>query len=80
MKPWILVIIVAWLLSVTIQAQTELSVSAAASLKNAFTDIVAGFEKDHPGVKVLLNFAGSGQLQAQIEAGAPVDVFASAST
>jgi len=63
-----------------IQAETELMVSAAASLKNVFTEISTNFEKIHPGTKVILNFAASGQLQAQIESGAPVDVFASAST
>jgi molybdate transport system substrate-binding protein len=67
------------LMTTTVRAETELSISAAASLKDAFTEIKEGFEKENPGVKVLLNFAGSGQLQAQIEMGAPVDVFASAS-
>lgn len=55
-----------------------LTVSAAISLKNAFEDISKQFEKSHPGVKVLLNFGASGDLARQIEAGAPVDVFASA--
>lgn len=80
MKYPTMVIAVALLMAAALRAQTELSVSAAASLKNAFTDIAAGFEQDNPGVRVLLNFAGSGQLQAQIEAGAPADVFAPAST
>lgn len=62
-----------------VQAETELMVSAAASLKNVFTEIGVNFEKEHPGTKVLFNFASSGQLQAQIETGAPVDIFASAS-
>ena len=30
----------------------ELTVSAAASLKDAFTDIKGAFEAQHPGVKV----------------------------
>jgi len=62
-----------------VQAKTELMVSAAASLKNAFTEIAANFEKEHPDLKISLNFAASGQLQSQIEMGAPVDIFASAS-
>lgn len=37
------------------------------------------FEQKNPGVKVTLNFAGSQILRTQIEQGAPVDVFASAS-
>lgn len=59
------------------QAQT-VTVSGAASLTAAFTDIKQAFEKANPGMKVDTNFAASGQLLAQIEAGAPVDVFASA--
>lgn len=56
----------------------ELTVSAAASLKDVITASTRAYQKMHPGVKVRLNFASSGTLQRQIEAGAPVDVFASA--
>lgn len=67
------------LTALCLKAETELIVSAAASLKNAFTEIKDNYEKEHPDVKVLINFAASGQLQAQIEMGAPVDIFAAAS-
>ena len=56
----------------------ELTVSAAASLKNAFDEIASLFEKDNPGTKVNLNYAASNPLLRQIIEGAPVDVFASA--
>jgi len=56
----------------------ELIVSAAASLTDAFSDIEPAFEKLHPGVDVVFNFASSGALYRQLEQGAPVDVFASA--
>ena len=56
----------------------EITVSAAASLTQAFREVAAGFEASHPGDKVLLNFAASDALLAQIAKGAPVDVFASA--
>lgn len=56
----------------------RLTVSAAASLTDAFTDIEPAFETAHPGVDVVMNFASSGALYRQIEQGAPVDVFASA--
>lgn len=56
----------------------ELTVSAAASLSNAFKDLAPGFEARHPGTKLLFNFAASDALLAQIAKGAPVDVFASA--
>jgi molybdate transport system substrate-binding protein len=56
----------------------EITVSAAASLTNAFKEIGAAFEKEHAGDKVLFNFAASDPLAQQIAKGAPVDVFASA--
>ncbi|MDB5878560.1 MAG: Molybdate transport system substrate-binding protein [Variovorax sp.] len=59
------------------QAQ-DIVVSAAASLTNAFQAVGTAFEKAHPGAKVVFNFAASGPLLAQIQQGAPVDVFASA--
>lgn len=56
----------------------ELTVSAAASLSNAFKELAPGFEAQHPGTRVRLNFGASDALLAQISKGAPVDVFASA--
>ena len=61
------------------QEATTLTVSAASSLTEAFTVLAAEFEDDHPGVDVALNFAGSGALAEQVNAGAPVDVLATAS-
>jgi molybdate transport system substrate-binding protein len=57
---------------------TDLTVFEAASLKEAFATLAARFEKDHPGVHVVTNAAGSQELRSQIEHGAPADVFASA--
>ena len=56
----------------------DVTVSAAASLTNAFRDLAPIFEKANPGTKLQFNFAASGALLAQIAKGAPVDVFASA--
>jgi len=60
--------------------ETELLVSAAASLTNAFAEIEAAFEEANPEVDVILNLGGSSSLREQILEGAPVDVFASANT
>ena len=60
------------------RAETELLVSAAASLTEAFKEIGKSFTAKNPGVKVRCNFAGSGALLQQIAQGAPVDLFASA--
>jgi molybdate transport system substrate-binding protein len=56
-----------------------LNVFAAASLVNAFGKLRTIFQSAHPGWTVNLNLAGSDQLAAQIEQGAPCDVFAAAS-
>ncbi len=57
---------------------SEVRVSAAASLTDAFAEIETAFEATHPGIDVVLNFGGSSALREQIIEGAPVDVFASA--
>lgn len=57
-----------------------LTVYAASSLTDAFTEIGKAFEMSHSGVTVALNFGGSQNLRTQIEQGAPADVFASANT
>lgn len=62
----------------TAASRTTLTVFAAASLKDAFTEIGKNFEATHDGVKVAFNFAGSQQLAQQLSQGAPADVFASA--
>ena len=58
----------------------DLTVSAAASLTQAFQEIGPQFEIQHPETKVKFNFGASGALMQQIANGAPVDVFASADT
>ena len=55
-----------------------LTVYAAASLTEAFTEIGKAFEAAQPDVRVAFNFGGSQNLRTQIEQGAPADVFASA--
>ncbi len=57
----------------------DLLVSSAISLKEALLDVSAQFEKAHPGCHVVLNGAASGELARQIQKGAPVDIFVSAS-
>jgi molybdate transport system substrate-binding protein len=62
------------------QTRKTLTVFAAASLTESFTEIGRQFEAENPGVKVMFNFAASPQLRAQLEQGAKADVFASANT
>jgi molybdate transport system substrate-binding protein len=56
----------------------ELVVFEAASLKDAMAVVSARFQAAHPGTKIVANAAGSQELRAQIEHGAPADLFASA--
>ena len=56
----------------------QLTVSAAASLTDAFKELGPKFEASQPGSTLRFNFAASGALLQQIQQGAPVDVFASA--
>lgn len=58
--------------------KTTLTVYAASSLTKAFEELGKDFESSHDGVDVQFNFAGSSDLVAQIQEGAPADVFASA--
>jgi molybdate transport system substrate-binding protein len=60
------------------ESDGDLTVFAAASLTDAFTDIGEAFVATNPGVDVRFNIAGSSDLVAQIAEGAPADVFASA--
>ena len=55
-----------------------LTVLAASSLTNAFGELETMFEEQNPGVDVSVSFASSSDLLAQIQQGAPADVFASA--
>ena len=53
---------------------------AAASLTDSFKEVGTAFEKANPGTSVAFNFGASSTLVAQIDQGAPADVFASADT
>jgi molybdate transport system substrate-binding protein len=65
--------------STSTEVSGQVTVFAAASLKESFTTLGETFEEQHPGTGVTFNFAGSDTLAASITSGAPADVFASAS-
>ena len=56
----------------------EITVSAAASLKDALNDIIKVFNASQPQVKINTNYGASGALAKQIVQGAPADIFISA--
>ncbi len=57
----------------------NITVFAAASLTESFTELGKQFESANPGTKVTFSFGASSALAQQINSGAPADVFASAS-
>jgi molybdate transport system substrate-binding protein len=73
---------VALLLVLLAQASTalaqEVTLSVAISMKDAVEQLGRGFMASRPGVTLRYSFGSSGELQKQIEAGAPVDLFVSA--
>jgi len=56
----------------------DVTISAASSLTEAFTEMTQQFRKVNKGVKVHLNFGSSTSLVAQIQSGAPSDILAAA--
>lgn len=57
----------------------SITVLAAASLQETFTEIAEAFEAANPGTDVRLSFGPSSGLATQVVEGAPVDVLATAS-
>lgn len=64
------------LLVCTAPRAAELTVSAAASLSEAFGAIASGYQHAYPQTRVMLNVGASGLLLQQVARGAPVDVLA----
>lgn len=58
----------------------SLTVFAAASLTESFTDAQATLRSSDPGLSITFSFAGSGALVTQVQQGAPADVVATADT
>ncbi len=58
---------------------TDVTVFAAASLRDAVTELKRAFERGHAGSSVALNFAGSNALARQLIAAPKADLFLSAS-
>lgn len=61
-----------------IKDSTNITISAAASLKEVMTELEPIFTEKYPNISLTFNFGGSGSLQQQIEQGAPCDLFISA--
>jgi molybdate transport system substrate-binding protein len=66
------------LLAPTSAHAQEVTLSVAISMKDAVEELGRNFMAGRPGVTLRYNFGSSGELQKQIEAGAPIDLFISA--
>ena len=65
----------------TLRSQSAgLTISVAASLTDAMEEVKLLWQQEEPAVALTFNFSSSGSLQAQIEQGAPVDIFVSAAS
>ena len=64
----------------TSEAKTTLTIMAAASLTEMFTEVESFYESKHSNVDLVFSFAGSQSLATQISEGIAADVFASANT
>ena len=83
MRRAIALAVVATVLLVATAARAEaprhtLAVAAAANLKTAAVELKKGFEAEHPDTEVTLTLGASGTFFAQLQNGAPFDLFLSA--
>ncbi|WP_231514973.1 molybdate ABC transporter substrate-binding protein [Oceanobacillus salinisoli] len=59
--------------------QIKLTISAASSMTESLIKLKEDFEREYPTIDISYNFGGSGSLRKQIEQGAPINLFLSAS-
>ena len=59
-------------------AASNVTVFAASSMTESFTQVGKQFEKAHSGIKIVFSFQASSTLITQIKAGAPADILVSA--
>jgi molybdate transport system substrate-binding protein len=74
----LLLIATAWASTGLAAERTSLSVAAAANLKPALAEVATAFQRERPDVDVVATYGASGALFAQLENGAPHDLFLSA--
>lgn len=78
MKVFKMLIIACTLLIATTAHAEKITIAAAADLKFAMNEIIAGFKKSHPGKEVEVIYGSSGKFHTQIQQGAPYDLYFSA--
>jgi molybdate transport system substrate-binding protein len=76
MRGWLIFFFTAW----TMLYAQNVRVATAANMSFAFPALIERFSKTHPQAHIQMQVGGSGKLRAQIENGAPYDIFLSANT
>lgn len=71
-------VVIPLLVATSANAASNVTVFAASSLTESFTQIGKQFEKAHSGIKIVFSFQASSTLLTQIKAGAPADIIISA--
>ncbi len=62
------------------EGKKELSIAAAANLRNVLQEMEQQFHRENPGIATRVTFGSSGMLTQQISSGAPFDLFLAADT
>lgn len=65
-------------LGLAASAQTPLTIAAAADLRGTLEEVQGAFGKREPSARLQISYGASGSLAAQIQQGAPFDVFLAA--
>jgi len=78
MRLLMLILVVMCLMPIAPAQAEKITIAAAADLKFALDEIVAGFRKSHPADEIQVSYGSSGKFQTQIQQGAPYDLFFSA--
>jgi molybdate transport system substrate-binding protein len=73
-----LLLLIIFGITVPATAAERITIAAAADLKFAMDEIIAGFKKSQPGMEVEVVYGSSGKFHTQIQQGAPYDLFFSA--
>ena len=74
----IIITIISTLFFTNLLFAKSINVAIAANVSYAIDDLIKEFHKTHPNIEVKTTLGGSGKLTAQIQHGAPYDIFMSA--
>ena len=74
------VVLAVWIWFAVFASAGNVRVATAANMSFALPELIKAFTQHHPQTHIAMQVGGSGKLRAQIENGAPFDLFLSANT